>query len=49
MLSSKKLSGDQYEHTRLELQKKCKIYAKGAEKRGKLKEAEIYKEFANKY
>lgn len=49
MLSSKKLSGDQYEHTRLELQKKCKIYAKGAEKRGKLKEAEFYKEFANKY
>jgi len=49
MLSSKKLSGDQYEHTRIELQKKCKIYAKGAEKRGKLKEAEFYKEFANKY
>lgn len=49
MLNSKELSVDQYEHTRLELQKKCKIYAKGAEKRGKLKEAEFYKEFANKY
>ena len=49
MLCSNRLNEEEYRLTLGELAKKCRIYALGAEKRGRLKEANLYSQFATKY
>jgi len=49
MLSSNHLNEEEYKFTCGELVKKCRIYASGAEKRGRLEEGNLYNELARKY
>jgi hypothetical protein len=49
MLSSNNLNEEEYKLTHGELVKKCRIYASGAKKRGRLEEARLYNELARKY
>jgi len=49
ILRSGTLNDEQYEKTKEELIKKCVIYTKGAEKRGKLEEAKHYQSIYAKY
>jgi glycosyltransferase involved in cell wall biosynthesis len=49
MLRSNSLNEEEYKLTLGELVKRCQIYALGAKKRGRLKEANLYNEFATKY
>jgi glycosyltransferase involved in cell wall biosynthesis len=49
MLCSNSLNEKEYKYTLGELVKKCKIYASGAGKRGRLKEANIYNQLPSKY
>jgi glycosyltransferase involved in cell wall biosynthesis len=49
MLSSNSLNEEEYKLTHGELVKKCQIYALGAEKRGRLKESNLYNGLASKY
>lgn len=49
MLSSKKLNKEEYELTYNELSNKCRIYALGAEKRGRSEEVEHYKNLIKKF
>jgi len=49
MLCSNSLNEEEYECTLGELVKKCQIYASGAGKRGRLKEANLYNELPRKY
>lgn len=49
MLSSGKLSSDAYKTTLMELEKKCRVFSLGCEKRGKKREASIYKDLPLKY
>lgn len=49
MLCSNSLNEEECKLTIGELVKKCQIYALGTEKRGRLKEAILYNEFATKY
>ena len=49
MLYSNSLNEEEYRCTLLELLKRCQIYASGAGKRGRLKEANHYHELVRKY
>ena len=49
MLYSNSLNEEEYKCTLGELVKKCQIYASGAGKRGRLKEANLYNELVRKY
>lgn len=49
MLCSNTLDEREYNFTLAELEKKCQIYASGAKKRGRLKEAKVYDELSGKY
>jgi glycosyltransferase involved in cell wall biosynthesis len=49
MLSSNSLNEEEYKCTLGELVKKCQIYASGAGKRGRLKEANLYNELPRNY
>ncbi|MGB7293042.1 MAG: glycosyltransferase [Thermodesulfobacteriota bacterium] len=49
MLCSNNLNVEEYRFTCGELVKKCRIYASGAEKRGRQEEANLYNELARKY
>jgi len=49
MLCSNSLNEEEYKCTLGELVKKCQIYASGAGKRGRLKEANLYNELPRKY
>lgn len=49
MLCSKSLNEEEYKCTLGELLKKCQIYASGAGKRGRMKEANLYNELARSY
>ncbi|MFH1877741.1 MAG: glycosyltransferase [Candidatus Omnitrophota bacterium] len=49
MLNAGNLDNDHYQCTLSELEKKCAIFAKGSEKRGKYKEAAYYKNLPLKY
>ncbi|NIQ12908.1 MAG: hypothetical protein GTO02_00395 [Candidatus Dadabacteria bacterium] len=49
ILSSNILNAEKEKLTRKEIMRKCKIYANGAKKRGKLKEFNYYLGIINKY
>ena len=49
MLSSGTLSPENYKLTLKELEKKCAVFAAGAEKRGKTEDAQYYKTLSKKY
>ncbi|MGB2630908.1 MAG: glycosyltransferase family A protein [Candidatus Omnitrophota bacterium] len=49
MLSSAKLEPEDYQATLDELERKCEIFATGAEKKGKFVEAEFYRDLPEKY
>lgn len=49
MLLSKELNRNEYELTRKELVKKCLVFSSGAEKRGRLNEADFYKNLIKTY
>jgi glycosyltransferase involved in cell wall biosynthesis len=49
MLCTNSLNEEEYKCTLGELVKKCQIYASGAGKRGRLKEANLYNELVRKY
>jgi len=49
MLDSNELNNENYNLTLKEFNKKCTIFAMGAEKRGRIEEAESYRKLAEKY